>query len=232
MSPPRTFEFTVDSRGESRPLAFTAKQLVCCGWVGRDPLALQAHIDELAKLGVAPPTRVPIYMNLSTYLIETHEELEVVSPTTSGEIEYVLLRAGHDIWVTVGSDQTDRDVETKSIVASKQMCGKFIAARCWPYSEVRDHWDALVLECRLTKDGRTSIYQESALSAILGPEQLLQNVPSSIPDASDGLVLFSGTIATKAGLVFGDAYELALRDPILNRMIQARYRVRLLAQHV
>jgi hypothetical protein len=51
-------------------------------------------------------------MNLSTYLVDTHDDVEVVSPTTSGEIEYVLLRDGRDMWVTVGSDQTDRDVET------------------------------------------------------------------------------------------------------------------------
>jgi Protein of unknown function (DUF2848) len=232
MSSSKTFHLAVDSCDGSRPLAFTAKRLICCGWVGKDRVALQAHIDELAHLGVAPPTRVPIYMNLSTYLIATHEEIEVVSPTTSGEIEYVLLCDGRDVWVTVGSDQTDRDVETKSIVASKQMCGKVIATRCWPYSEVRDHWDELVLQCRITKDGQTSVYQESALAAILSPDQLLQNVPQSTPDVTDGLVLFSGTIATKAGLIFGDAYELVLRDPVLDRTIHASYRVSILTQHL
>ena len=228
----KTFNLTVDSRGGSRSLTFTAKQLVCCGWVGKDRAALQAHIDELAHLGVAPPTRVPIYMNLSTYLIASDEDVQVVSPTTSGEIEYVLLRDGRDIWVTVGSDQTDRDVETKSIVASKQMCGKYLAARCWPYSEVSDHWDELMLQCFITKDGQTSLYQESVLAAILNPDQLLQNLPQSTPNVTDGLVLFSGTIATKTGLIFGDAYDLVLRDPVLDRTIHASYRVGILTQHV
>jgi uncharacterized protein DUF2848 len=232
MNHSKTFDLAVESRGGSRPLTFTAKRLVCCGWVGKDRVALQAHIDELAHLGVAPPTRVPIYMNLSTYLITTDEEVEVVSSTTSGEIEYVLLCEGRDIWVTVGSDQTDRDVETKSIVASKQMCGKYLAARCWPYAEVSDHWDELVLQCRITKDGQTCVYQESALASILNPDQLLQDLPQSMLNGRDGLVLFSGTIATKTGLVFGDAYDLVLRDPVLERTIQAGYRVTILPQHV
>jgi hypothetical protein len=232
MSHSRLFQLAVDSRDGTRALSFTAKRLVCCGWVGKDRAALQAHIDELAHLGVPPPTRVPIYMNLSTYLIATDEEVEVVSSTTSGEIEYVLLCHGRDVWVTVGSDQTDREMETKSIVASKQMCGKYIATRCWPYSEVSAHWDELVLQCSVTKDGQTNVYQESALAAILNPEELLRNVSQSVPDATDGLVMFSGTIATKTGLIFGDAYDLTLRDPVLDRTIHAGYRVSILAQHV
>jgi len=232
MSHSRLLHLAVESLDGSRELPFTAKRLVCCGWVGKDRAALQAHIDELVHLGVPPPTRVPIHMNLSTYLIATDDEVEVVSPTTSGEIEYVLLCDGGDVWVTVGSDQTDREIETKSIVASKQMCGKYIATRCWPYSEVRAHWDKLVLQCCVTKDGRTSVYQESALAAILDPEELLRHVSQTLPDATDGLVMFSGTIATRTGLIFGDAYDLTLRDPVLDRTIHAAYRVRILAQHV
>jgi 4-hydroxyphenylacetate 3-monooxygenase len=90
MSRPKTIELTIDGLGASQPLVFTAKQLVCCGWVGKDPHVLQAHIDELALLGVAPPARLPIYMNLSTHLVDTDDEVDVVSATTSGEYELAL----------------------------------------------------------------------------------------------------------------------------------------------
>ena len=201
------FDVTVDDRSGSRPMRFTASRLVCCGWVGRDRAALQAHIDELGALGVPPPTRVPIYMNFSPSLLTTDRSVEVVSDTTSGEVEYVLLRQGGGMWVTVGSDQTDRRIETHSIVASKQMCVKYLADRCWPYDEVAPHWDQLVLKCWITKGERRAMYQESPLSSILAPDELLDNLPEGPLNDADGVVLYSGTIATKAGLIYGDRYR-------------------------
>jgi Protein of unknown function (DUF2848) len=226
---PKTLDFTVESRHGSRELTFAADRLICCGWAGRDRAALQAHIDELAELGVSPPTHVPIYMNLSTYLLTSGNEMDVVSRTTSGEIEYVLLLNDTAKWVTVGSDQTDRQIEAHSIVASKQMCGKHIAQRCWPYDEVSDHWDRLVLRCWITKDGERRLYQDGPLSSMLAPQELLDKLPDG---RTAGIVLFSGTIATKSGLVYADAYELELHDPVLGRTIRAGYRVRTLSQHV
>lgn len=225
-------QLTVETRGGSSPLAFEAERLTCCGWVGRDREALQAHIDELAHLGVPPPTRVPIYMTLSSYLLTTGDEVEVVSGTTSGEVEYVLLRRGGEMWVTVGSDQTDRQVETQSIVASKQMCGKYVASRCWPFEELADHWDQLVLRCWITKDDCRTLYQDSPLGSILRPKELLENAPDGSLDQARGLILFSGTIATLSGLSYGDRYELELDDPILRRAIRGGYRVTMLHQHV
>jgi hypothetical protein len=80
----------------SRDLDFTAGNLVCGGWVGRDPKGLQAHVKELVQLGVPAPQRIPIYLNLSTYLLATDNEVTVVSDLTSGEIEYVLLCSGNE----------------------------------------------------------------------------------------------------------------------------------------
>jgi len=213
------------------PMSFDANRLVCCGWTGRDRAALQAHIDELGHLGVSPPTRVPIYMNFSTYLLTTGEEITVVSEQSSGEVEYVLLCRGADMWVTVGSDQTDRDVETKSIPASKQMCAKVLGAECWPYDEVRDYWNSLILRCWATKGTARTLYQEGALAAILPPEDLLSGMPDP-RSSDDSVVIFSGTIATRGGLVFADEYEIELEDPVLRRTIHARYRVKTLSQHV
>jgi hypothetical protein len=230
MLTPKHLDLQVHARDRRSALPFTAARLICCGWVGRDRAALQAHIDELAHLGVAPPTRVPIYMTFSTYLLTTDDEISVVSEYSSGEVEYVLLCRGRDIWVTVGSDQTDRDVETKSIPGSKQMYAKVLAADCWPYDEVRDHWNALVLRCWVTKDGGRRSYQEATLEAILPPQDLLAGLPDPLsPD--EGAVIYSGTIATRGGLVYGDAYDLELEDPVLRRSIRTSYRVTVLPQH-
>jgi hypothetical protein len=225
-------DLTIDCADGSRPLCFNADRLICCGWAGRDRAALQAHIDELAHLGIPPPTRVPIYMNFSTSLLTTGSDIEVVSDTTSGEVEYVLLRHRDEMWVTVGSDHTDRHIETFSVVASKQMCAKYLAGRCWPYDEIAGHWDRLALRCWITKDGRRTLYQDSPLASILGPQELVKNLPDHPLDPNQGVVLYSGTIATKSALIYGDAYELELDDPVLRRTIRGDYRVTQLAQHV
>jgi hypothetical protein len=223
---------TVISNGTSEWMEFDAARLVCCGWVGRDRAALDAHIEELAELGVPRPRQVPIYMNFSTYLLTHDDEVTVVSDQSSGEIEYVLLCRGDRMWVTVGSDQTDRDVETKSIPGSKQMYAKYVARTCWPFEEVTDHWDELVLRCWVTRQGDRRLYQEAALGSILSPSEIVRNVPGVEFPPSDGVVIFSGTIATRGGLVFGDAYDLQLVDPVLDRQISGSYRVSILPQYL
>lgn len=219
-------------RHGSQDLVFTADHLVCGGWVGRDPKAIQAHIEELGKLGIPGPNRVPIYMNFSTYLLTTDDEIGVVSSQSSGEIEYVLLCKGEEIWVTVGSDHTDRDIETKSIPGSKQMYAKWLAPECWPYLEVKDHWDKLILRCWVYKDGQKTLYQEAPLASILGPEELLDKMPHRDVIRGKGFVLFSGTVATAGGLIYGDSYELEMEDPVAKRTIKSRYNVTILPQYL
>jgi hypothetical protein len=230
--PPPTLNFAVETNHGSESLMFEPERLVCCGWVGRDRAAVQAHIDELGSLGVPAPKQIPAYMNLSPYLLTTDGTIDVVSETTSGEVEYVLLCRGESMWVTVGSDQTDRDVETKSIPGSKQMCAKYVATRCWPYADVANHWDRLELRCWVTKDAHRVLYQEDTLGSILNPSTLLAGLQERPGAAGPAFVLFSGTVATKGGLVYADTYELELRDPVLGRSIRAAYLVRVLAQHV
>ena len=121
MITPKILYLKMNSLKGTRDLVFTAERLVCGGLVGRDPKSLQAHIDELARQGVPLPRRIPIYMNFSTYLLTMDNEVTVVSDKSSGEVEYVLLCSGEEVWVTVGSDHTDRGVETKSIPGSRHL---------------------------------------------------------------------------------------------------------------
>lgn len=230
--PSQTLALTVNANGRTEPMTFTADRLICCGWVGRDREGLEAHIDELAQLGIPRPGRVPIYMNFSPYLLTTDRDIAVVSDKSSGEVEYVLFWRDGTMWVTVGSDQTDRDVETKSIPGSKQMYAKYVAASCWPYDEVEDHWDSLILRCWITHKGVRSLYQEAALGSILSPRELIDNLPGPAFGPSEGVAMFSGTIATTSGLVYGDAYEVELADPIRDRRITGAYSVTILPQYL
>lgn len=49
--------------GQSMPLSVDT--LIVAGWTGRDHGAVQHHIDELAELGIAPPSQVPLYYRVS-----------------------------------------------------------------------------------------------------------------------------------------------------------------------
>jgi len=218
--------------GPCREIEFPARSLVACGWVGRDRGALQAHIQELAALGIPAPGRVPIYMTLRPSILTTRGEVEVISENSSGEVEYVLLFMDNEILVTVGSDHTDREVETKSIPASKLMYPKFLAEECWQWTDLQGHWDDLVLRCWVDKDGRRTLYQEGSLGTMLTPRELLGQMPNGMHTPGDNLVLYSGTIPTRGGVIYGDAYDLELADPVLRRSIRARYAVRMLPQYL
>lgn len=232
MFTPKTLYLKVQGRKGSQDLAFTVDHLICAGWSGRDRQSLQAHIEELASLGIPRPSRFPIFMNLSPYLVTTDDEIAVVSDKSSGEVEYVLLCQGEEIWVTVGSDHTDREMEMHSIPASKQMYSKCLASHAWPYPDLKDHWDRLILRCWVQKGKERSLYQEAPLGSITSPEELLKELPRDGFLQQEGLVLLSGTIPTQSGLVYGDSYDLEMEDPVLKRKIRYSYRVDILSQYV
>ena len=225
-------ELVVESITGKQELLFPMRRLICGGWVGRDKEALQVHIDELAQHGVPKPTRTPIYMNFSPYLVTTSDAIDVISAESSGEVEYVILKEGERIYTGVGSDHTDRGFEKFSIPASKQMYAKVMAPVVWPYQEIKDHWDQIVLRSWTTSKGKRMLYQEEALASILDVEALLEQLPKDEGLPTDGLVLFSGTIPTKIGLVYGEGFDFEMEDPILNRKIRHGYKVRVLPQHL
>jgi len=160
----------------SRDLVFTADHLICGAGSG-GPAEPPGPHRRARSPRVPAPQRIPIYMNFSTYLLTTDDEITVVGEKTSGEVEYVLLCSGDETWVSVGSDHTDRDMETKSIPGSKQMYAKCLAPECWPYPDVKDHWDRLVLRCWVTKGAERSLYQEAPLAEILDAQEMLEKMP-------------------------------------------------------
>jgi len=224
-------KITVESVDASRDLVFPVRRLICAGWVGRDPVALQEHIDELAELGVPPPKRIPIYMNFSPYLVTTSDGVEVVSWESSGEVEYVVLKDEDLMYIGVGSDHTDRGFERYSIPASKQMYAKVVAPVMWPYDEVQGHWNEIMVRAWSSVARTRTLYQQAALGTILNVEELLDQLPEDDGLTTESFVLFSGTPATLTGLAFGDAFDFEMEDPVLGRTIRHGYQVRVLPQY-
>ena len=141
-------------------------RLIVAGWTGRDPKAVQHHIDELAALGVAPPSQVPLFYRVSTSLLVQSSEIEVLGQATSGEVEPFLVKLGGNLFLGLGSDHTDRDLETVSVAASKQACPKPVADRLWRFDDLLPHFDQLILNCEIEESGQWVVYQHGTLEGI------------------------------------------------------------------
>lgn len=188
-----TLSFDVSA---AAPLAVHVTALVIAGWTGRDKAAIEHHIEELAAIGVPRPSTVPLYYRVSHALLTQADRIEALGDDSSGEAEPVLLRVRGQWWLTVGSDHTDRKVEAYSVAVSKQMCAKPVAARAWPWDEVADYADELILRSEVDEGGQWVTYQQGTLASI---RPLLDLVAGYVgaPTPADGLVMFCGTLAVR-----------------------------------
>lgn len=195
------------------------------GYTGRDRAAVEQHIRELAEHGVPPPGRVPCcYPVLPRLLVENPRAIDVYGPTTSGEIEPVLVVLnGRPRYLGAGSDHTDRDVERYSVARSKQLCLKVVSTEVWEFEEVDGRWDELELESR--SDGEP--YQSASAAALLPVDQLISTVPKE--RRTDRMVIFCGTVPLVSGLKFGSRFSGSLRDPLRGRSLTVAYEVRALS---
>lgn len=229
---PIELDLTLETESTRKTVAFVVERLVCAGWVGRDSKAVQKHVEELAQHGIAGPSRTPTYMNYSPYLATTDTAIDVVGPESSGEVEYLIFKSDREIYIGVGSDHTDRDLEKHSIPGSKQMCAKVLSPVVWPYPEVKDHWDQIILRSWTINRGEQVLYQEDALSTVLDPERILADLPKDDGLPESGMLVFSGTVATRLGLIFGDRFDFEMEDSVLGRSIRHGYSIRVLPQYL
>src|SRR5438270_10519867 len=89
-------------------VAVNPEALIVAGWTGRNEAALRHHIEELAAIGVPRPSSVPVFYRTSSLNLTQAPAVEVLGPDTSGEVEPVIVAVGDQLWLTVGSDHTDR----------------------------------------------------------------------------------------------------------------------------
>src|SRR5262252_10450456 len=162
----------LSSRGTDRA-ELPPKMLIIAGWTGRDEKALHHHIEELAAIGVPRPSSVPVFYRISTANLTQAARSEVLGSDTSGEAEPVIVAMQDGLWLSVGSDHTDRKAETMGIALSKQLCAKVVSQTLWRFDEVAPHWDQLVLRAYVTIEGRSLKYQEGPLSTMRGPSDLM-----------------------------------------------------------
>lgn len=222
------FKATFQAKSGSTQGEVTVTQAIIAGWTGRDPAAVQKHIKELEALGVKPPSSTPIFYRCSATRITTAETIEATGTASSGEVEYVLLQSGGKLWVGVGSDHTDREVETYSVTVSKQMCDKPIAASFWLYDEVAPHWDKLMLRSFIPEKGARVLYQEGAVAGMLSPMDLIGRYTNGGKALAEDSIMFCGTFAAKGGIRPADRFDYEIEDPVLGRKIGSGYAIKTL----
>jgi hypothetical protein len=201
--------------GDDRtPVAITTA--VIAGWAGRDRAAVEEHIVELEALGVPRPSSVPVFYRVSASRLTTAPQIETTA-ASSGEVEAILLRHAGRTWVGVGSDHTDREVESYGVAVSKQLCDKPLADRFWPYADVADHWDQLVIRAWIDDD---TLYQEGPLASLVSAEDL---TAKATPQLTDGTLMYCGTVPAIGGIRPATTFTYELADPVLDRTIRASY---------
>jgi hypothetical protein len=215
-------ELVVQGVGAEKRIETDPAQVVIAGWTGRDEAALNAHINELAELGIAPPKSVPMFYRVAAALLTTRPIVQMVGREATGEVETVLWKHEGGLYVGLGSDHTDRKLETVGITLSKQLCAKPVSQNVWPWAEVAPHWDQVILRSRLAGG---EIYQEGTASGLRRPDELLALYESREGRLPAQSLMFCGTLAVHGSIRFADEMQLELVDPVLGRTIEHRYAV-------
>lgn len=213
--------FRLHGSGGTTSFRFRPARLMIAGWVGRDQATLAHHIEELAALGVAPPSSAPLFYAASPALLTQGTELHVVGGDSSGEVEPLLVMGEDGALVGLGSDHTDRAAEAWSVPRSKQLCGKPVADELWRFDEIAAHWDSLVLRAwiREAPGGEWVLYQEGTMSALRRPDELATLAGGLRP----GDAMLCGTLPARGGVRPAEAFRMELADDKLGRRLAHSY---------
>jgi hypothetical protein len=220
-----TFERNAGDRFDQ--VGVNIESLVIAGWAGRDAAAIEHHIEELSALGIPRPSATPLYYRIAAQTLTQQRRLTVLGPDTSGEVEPIVVAMADGLWIGIGSDHTDRKAEASGIALSKQLCGKPIGSQLWLYSDVEGHWDELVLRSCATIEGDRVLYQESSVSSLRKPRDLIKRYSDS-DTLEAGTLMFCGTPGALRGIRPGTRFEMELIDPVLNRTLTHSYDIDIL----
>lgn len=210
-------------RPGERPLVMDVERVAIAGYTGRDTQAVEAYVAKLEEEGIEPPPSVPMVFDVGADRVVAHDVIDVTGTQSCGEVEFVLMVTPDGLHVTVGSDHTDRALETTSIALSKQAVPKVVAREAWRWEEVADHWDKLQLTATVGDDDRP--YQETGVDFFLPPEKIIE-----VCGAGEGTVVYGGTVSSLGGgFDYDPVFTGRLHDPVLDRSISFTYRSRTVA---
>lgn len=225
MTAAHELQFQVPGEGQ---VALEPQHGIIAGWTGRNAEAIERHIAELAAIGVPRPSAVPLYYRVAADLFTQAPQLQTVGPDTSGEVEPLLFDTGRALYLGLGSDHTDRALETRSVALSKQICGKPVASQAWRYDEVADHVERITLYAFVRDHGAAgwTLYQNGTIAAIRPLADLIAAAPvaAGAGRLMPGALMLCGTFPVVSGGVRPAAeFRMEMRDPVLNRTLAHTY---------
>jgi hypothetical protein len=205
-------DLTFDVIGSTEQLTLTDYTLVIAGFTGRNQAEVQHHIDELVAIGVPAPDTVPSFYLLDSSLATSAAEVTVDGDNTSGEVEPVLIRHGGRLYLSVGSDHTDRDIERDSIAKSKAACPKPVASSVFALPEKAEDFDWDSVTATSTVDGKQ--YQTGTLKSLRLPTDVLALYTENSGNVDGDVLLFGGTLPLLGGeFIPGTEWRIALGLP-------------------
>lgn len=222
--------FTIETASSRSDLDIEIDQLVVAGWAGRDRAAIDHHIEELAAIGVPRPSTVPLYYRVSDNSAVQTDVIQSVGTESSGEVETFIFRSGNDLYVSIASDHTDRKLEAHSVALSKQICPKPIASTAWPFAEVADHWDQLIIRSWIDENDAPTLYQEGPLSSLRTPQDLIFGLTGGEAALPEKTGMICGTVGAIGGIRPSARFTMELFDPVLNRSIRHGYTIETLPE--
>ncbi|MDB6177177.1 DUF2848 domain-containing protein [Paracoccus sp. Z330] len=197
--------------------------LIIAGWTGRDAAAIQHHIDELAALGVKPPSATPLFYRVAAGLLTTDSAIQVVGPASSGEVEPMIVQAGGRRWLGMGSDHTDRALEAHSVAMSKQVCAKPCANQLWDWDEIADRLEDITMESRIEQDGEWVLYQQGTLASIRPLAELIDGGDLDALSTHGPVAMMCGTFGAIGGVRPATRFSMSMTDPATGRRIEHQY---------
>ncbi|MCT1686091.1 DUF2848 domain-containing protein [Pseudoglutamicibacter cumminsii] len=203
------------------------KKLLNAGYAGRNQEDVQAHIDELAELGVPAPTTIPSLYPVSPYLAQQTEIVDVQHNKTSGEAEWAIIFTANDVLLTVACDHTDRALEEHGVAWSKNASPDVLGKKAWRLKDVEENLDAIRLEAFVTDaDGNEQQIQNGTLAELLPPKYWIEKLTER-GDAEEGTILISGTIPMDGEVnQFANAWRVAMTNPDTGDSIEIAYTVK------
>jgi hypothetical protein len=219
------FDLTLIADGQAKQTQVAIDTGVIAGWTGRNQEAIRKHVAELEELGVKAPHVTPTFYRVSVSRFTLAPAIQVIGSASSGEVEFVLLTHADRLWVGLGSDHTDREVETYDVTVSKQLCDKPIAPVFWAFDDLASHWESLRLKSYIMEDGGRRLYQECAVTQMLDPHVLISLYRWDGKGLPQDAAMFCGTSPAIGGIRPAGRFEMELHDPVLGRTISHGYSI-------